>query len=80
MNKPDQDVLDTKITLRDYIAIHASRNDIDPYILKGYKEEYVVDTGRGQKYFDTREATRTVEQARYAYADAMLKARAQEQS
>ena len=75
MNNPDQNVLDTKITLRDYIAIHATRNDIDPYILKGYKEEYVVDTGRGRKYFDTREATRTVEQARYAYADAMLKAR-----
>ena len=75
MNKPDQNVLETKITLRDYIAIHATRNDIDPYILKGYTEEYVYDTGHGKSYLKTREATRTVEEARYAYADAMLKAR-----
>lgn len=75
MSNPDPDILDTKITLRDYIAIHASRNDIDPYILKGYTEEYVHDTGYGKKFLKTRQATRTVEEARYAYADAMLKAR-----
>lgn len=51
------------------------RELIDPYILKGYTEEYVHDTGYGKKFLKTRQATRTVEEAKYAYADAMLKAR-----
>jgi hypothetical protein len=64
------------MTMRDYFAAKASEEDINEHIWKGYKEEYVDDDGRGTKSIRKRQAMWTREEARYRYADAMLKARA----
>jgi hypothetical protein len=63
------------MTLRDYFAAKASEDDIAEHSSKGFIEEYVFDLGNGRKELRNREARRTREEAKYQYADAMLKAR-----
>ena len=63
------------MTLRDYFAAKASEEDINEHIFKGHKEDYAITDGYGRKAIIKREAMRTREEARYRYADAMLKAR-----
>ena len=63
------------MTLRDYFAAKASEDDIAEHSSKGFIEEYVFDLGNGRKELRNREAYRTREEAKYRYADAMLKAR-----
>jgi hypothetical protein len=64
-----------ELDLRDYFAAKASEDDISEHSQKGVIEEYVVDLGNGRKELRNREARWTREQAKYRYADAMLKAR-----
>lgn len=52
------------MTLRDYFAIRATEQDIENH--RAYTTSH---SGSGKRF------TMTVEQAKYAYADAMLKAR-----
>lgn len=63
------------MTLRDYFAGKASEEDINEHIWKGHKEQFVVNEGMGKSRVATREAMWTREEAKYRYADAMLKAR-----
>jgi len=63
------------MTLRDYFAVRASEEDILAHSSKGFVEEYITESIDGFKRVSTRWATRTREQARYHYADAMLKER-----
>lgn len=64
------------ITVRDYFAAKASEEDINEHIWKGFKEEYVYEKYDGTKETRMRQAMWTREEARYRYADAMMKARA----
>ena len=63
------------MTLRDYFAAKASEEDIAKHILKNYQEEYIGETYEGEKIIRKRQAMWTREEARYRYADAMLRAR-----
>jgi hypothetical protein len=63
------------MTLRDYFAAKASEEDINEHIWKGHTEDYVTTDGYGKKSVIQRQAMWTREEARYRYADAMLKAR-----
>lgn len=63
------------MTLRDYFAASASEEDVNEHIWKGFKENYVVNRDNGTSYLATRQAAWTREEAKYRYADAMLKAR-----
>ena len=65
------------MTLRDYFAAKASEEDINQHIWKGHKEDFVAIDGYGKKTVLQREEMRTREEAKYQYADAMLKAREQ---
>ena len=65
------------MTLRDYFAAKASEEDINEHIWKGHTEDYVTTDGYGKKLVIQRQAMWTREEARYRYADAMLKAREQ---
>ena len=62
-------------TLRDYFATHASEEDINAHMWKRYKEEYVYTKPDGTAEIRTRQAVFTREEAKYIYADKMLKAR-----
>ena len=66
---------DRGMTLRDYFAVHATEEDIAPYIHTGAVVDKVVDDGYGHKRVTKTYETRTREAARYCYADAMIKAR-----
>jgi len=64
----------TGMTLRDYFAAHASEEDIQYWQPTGTLVERVAVTSSGKVvYQESGKYTR--EQARYWYADAMLKAR-----
>lgn len=63
------------MTLRDYFAAKATEDDVMQHIWKGYKEQYVIENDNGTSYIATRQAMWTREEAKYRYADAMLKAR-----
>ncbi len=63
------------MSLRDYFAAKATEDDVNDHIWKGHKEEYVHENGDGTKSVRFRQAMWTREQAKYHYADAMLKAR-----
>lgn len=63
------------MTLRDYIAAHASEDDVNAHVWKGHTEDYVVNSAGGQKTVLQRQASWTREEAKYRYADAMLAAR-----
>ncbi len=63
------------MTLRDYFAAKATEDDVMEHILKGYKEQHVIERDNGTSYIATRQAMWTREEAKYRYADAMLKAR-----
>jgi len=63
------------MTLRDYFAAKANEDDIAAHSLKGFKEEYVLDLGNGNKELRIREARWSREEAKYRYADAMIVAR-----
>lgn len=65
------------MTLRDYFAIHATEEDIQRHLPTGRIIEVVVETMIGLKEVEKQPEYRTIEQARYAFADAMLKARGQ---
>lgn len=61
------------MSLRDYLAAHATEGDISNH-LEGPWCDQVVDVGGGKQIVKG-PLRRTREQARYAFADAMLKAR-----
>ena len=62
------------MTLRDYFASKASEEDIKAHQDGGMKEQ-VVDDMNGRKKIVHCNVRYTREQAKYRYADAMLKAR-----
>ena len=62
------------MTLRDYFAAKASEEDIKAHQEGGVKEQ-VVDDPNGRKKIVYCDVRYTREQAKYRYADAMLKAR-----
>jgi hypothetical protein len=62
------------MTLRDYFAAKASEEDIKAHQEGGVKEQ-VVDDLNGRKKIVYCNVRYTREQAKYRYADAMLKAR-----
>jgi len=66
---------ETGMTLRDYFAAKASEKDIEYWIPKGYTETVIQRDHNGNCYETRQVATWTREQARYRYADAMLKVR-----
>ena len=61
--------------LRDYFAAKASEEDIAYYKFLGGYHEAVKVAPDGTKHIVHEANTRTREEAKYAYADAMLKAR-----
>lgn len=63
------------MTLRDYFAARASEEDINQHIWKGFNETAIKTAPDGTKYETSIAARWTREQAKYRYADAMLKAR-----
>jgi len=65
------------MTLRDYFAAKASEEDIQAHIWKGFNEVQIRTAPDGKKYEISVAATWTREQAKYLYADTMLKAREQ---
>jgi len=69
--------VDGGMTLRDYFAAKASEDDINEHIWKGFNETKIKIAPDGTKYETSIAAQWTREQARYRYADAMLKARQQ---
>lgn len=71
------DIMDihSGMTLRDYFAAKASEEDILQHIWKGFNETAIKTAPDGTKYETSIAARWTREQARYRYADAMLKAR-----
>jgi hypothetical protein len=62
------------MTLRDYFAAKASEEDIEDH-LNGPKAEHIVKDSGGMHRIVHRNTIYTREQAKYRYADAMLKAR-----
>ena len=62
------------MTLRDYFAAKASEKDIEAHI-NGPKTEHIVQGSDGVKRIVHKNTIYTREQAKYKYADAMLKAR-----
>jgi hypothetical protein len=62
------------MTLRDYFAAKASEDDIRANI-EGPIHECIVEGSDGRKHITNRTVKYTREQAKYRYADAMLKAR-----
>jgi hypothetical protein len=62
------------MTLRDYFAAKASEDDIRANI-EGPMQECIVEGSNGRKHITHRTGKYTREQAKYRYADAMLKAR-----
>ena len=64
----------TGMTLRDYFAAKASEEDIEEH-LNGPKAEHIVKDSGGMHRIVHKNTIYTREQAKYRYADAMLKAR-----
>ena len=64
------------MTLRDYFAAKATEEDINVH-REGPMEEHIVSDVNGRKHITHRNTRYTREQAKYRYADAMLKARNQ---
>jgi hypothetical protein len=62
------------MTLRDYFAAKASEEDIEEHSV-GSKSREAVARGTGFPYIKREEVHYTREQAKFRYADAMLKAR-----
>ena len=69
------DLTDGGMTLRDYFAAKATDDDVAYYKFTGGYHETVRTAPDGTKHIVQEANTRTREQAKYAYADAMLKAR-----
>lgn len=66
---------ETGMTLRDYFAASATEDDLCNHTFTGQNEQFVQDNADGTKSVRTRPVSLTREQAKYHYADAMLKAR-----
>ena len=64
----------TGMTLRDYFAAKASEEDIEEHSV-GSKSREAVARGTGFPYKKHEEVHYTREQAKFRYADAMMKAR-----
>jgi hypothetical protein len=62
------------MTLRDYFAAKATEEDVNAH-REGPMEEHIADDVNGRKYITHRSTRYTREQAKYRYADAMLKER-----
>ena len=63
-------------TLRDYFAARATEADIQAYLQTGRMIPDIYEYSDGTKFIQGRKPElRTREQAKYAYADAMIKAR-----
>ena len=74
--QPVQAVYQHGMTLRDYFAAKATEGDINAH-REGPMEEHIVSDMNGRKHITHRSTRYTREQAKYRYADAMLKAREQ---
>ena len=66
---------DPGMSLRDYFAIHASTEDIDPFILSDPVQQVRVNPDGTRSLF-TAPLRRCTSEARYLFADSMLAARA----
>lgn len=62
------------MSLRDYFAAKATNDDIAGYLV-GPVCEQVIDDGNGRKSVVQKPILRSREEAKYLYANAMLKAR-----
>ena len=65
----------TGMTLRDFFATHASEEDIEYWTPMGFMVQKVREVENGRKSIYSEPGMYSREQARYRYADAMLKAR-----
>ena len=63
------------MTLRDYFAAKATEEDINAHQEGPMVEEHIFSDEDGSKLITHRRTRYTREQAKYLYADAMLKAR-----
>ena len=64
------------MTLRDYFAAKATEDDVKAH-QEGPITDHIVEGANGYKHIVKRSTTYTREQAKYRYADAMIKARTQ---
>jgi hypothetical protein len=67
-------IVSTGMGLRDYFAAKASEEDIRANI-EGPMQECIVESSDGRKHITHRNVKYTREQAKYRYADTMMKAR-----
>lgn len=74
-NEAHSYLIQSNMSLRDYFAAKASEKDIEYWMPKGFTETVIQRDANGKCYEIKQVATWTREQARYRYADAMLKAR-----
>ena len=63
------------MSLRDYFAAHASAHDIEKYLLTDEFVQTVVQNTDGTKSYSEQRVKRTNAEARYLFADEMMKAR-----
>lgn len=61
------------MTLRDYFAAKATEDDVKAH-QEGPITDHIVEGANGYKHIVKRSTTYTREQAKYRYADAMIKA------
>lgn len=61
--------------LRDYFAARASDHDIEKYLLTDEFVKSVVENSDGTKSYSEQRVKRTRAEARYLFADEMMKAR-----
>ena len=69
------DLLNAQVSLRDYFAAVATEEDIKLWIRKSGPDAYVTSAVGGIQTIGYRTGMRTREEARYKFADAMIKAR-----
>jgi len=72
---PDGGVAECGMTLRDYFAVRAGEEDIARYMEGPMAERVVFDRRSGRDRIVNRPMRYSREQARYRFAEAMLKAR-----
>ena len=70
----DENGTEWGITIRDYFAAHATEYDIDCYTLGAFCDTIVANSN-GTKSVERHPQRRSLAEAKYAYADAMLEAR-----
>lgn len=73
-NTPETGYYAEVMSLRDYFAAHANEIDIEKYMLGPYVTR-IKENGDGTKRLISEPLIRSREEARFAFSDAMMKAR-----